>query len=109
MKEGMGADPAGAQGFIDGWRAHYDILLVVFRCLCMADQTGRVAAGCAVCLPVDSAVARRKLLKVFSGIDAGHGDDVRDEVSPANADAELVVGSQAGLALMVARYVAGTA
>jgi hypothetical protein len=113
IEEGIGADPSGEDGFVDGWSIKYEKFLVHFSSIIVADGSGKVGAELAGSRFVDNVRPGAKELATFQGLDAKAWDDVSYSIAPATADAVVVAGDPADLAMMVKEgyslYVAGTA
>lgn len=113
IEQGIPADPAGDVGFVDGWSVKFDKFLVVFSAIKVEDADHKLGGLMAGSKLVDNTKPNRKPLVSFDGIDAQHWDNVSYEISPAQADTEIVAGTAADLQLMVENgysiYVAGVA
>lgn len=99
IEEEIPADPDG--GFIDGWTLHYTKFLVNFSGISVADAAGNVAASSDESYFVDNTVAGRKELIAFEDLDAKAYEKVSYQIKPAAADAVVVAGDKADLAMMV--------
>lgn len=113
IEQGIDADPSGSEGFVDGWSIKYDKFLVHFSAIAVADGAGKIGAELAGSRFVDNVKPGVKELVTFQGLDAKAWDEVSYTVAPAAADAVIVAGDPADLAMMVkegyALYVEGKA
>ena len=107
------SDPTGEAGFVDGWTLHYDKFLVSHQAFTVADDAGAIVARMDRARFVDNTRPGRKLLATFPGLEAKAYERVEYRIAPAPADAEVVAGSAADLAMMAAHgyslYVEGSA
>jgi hypothetical protein len=114
IEEGIGPDPAGAEGFTDGWSLKYAKFLVAFHAVTVADSTGTIGASMSGSRLVDNVRPGRKELVTFANLDARAWDKISYQIRPAAADTELVGGADpADLQMMVKNgysiYVEGSA
>jgi hypothetical protein len=113
IEDEIPADPAGEEGFIDGWTLHYDKFLVVFHDIKVGDGGGEIAAEMQGSRFVDNTEPGRKELVSFSRLGAKAWDAVSYQIKPATKDTTVVAGSETDLAMMVEKgysiYVEGSA
>lgn len=113
IEEGIGADPTGESGFIDGWSIKYDKFLVHFSSIVVADDSGSVGAELSGSRFVDNVAPGAKELVTFEELEAKAWDAVSYTIAPATADAVVVSGDPADLAMMTSKgyslYVEGKA
>jgi hypothetical protein len=103
----------GTTGFVDGWSLKYDKFLVCHHNITIADGTGAVVAQQETPTFVDNTVVGEKELVTFPDLTAKAYTQVSYEIKPCTADAQVVAGDPADLAMMVQNgysfYASGTA
>lgn len=113
IETGIPSDPDGQSGFVNGWSLHYDKFLVNFHAITIADHDGNVGAKMEGSRFVDNTKPGRKDLVSFDGVDAKAWEKVSYQIKPALADAVVVAGDPADLAMMAQNgysiYVEGSA
>lgn len=103
----------GTDGFVDGWRVKYAKFLVNYHEITVAEADGTVVAKLDRSRFVDNTKPGVKELVTFTDLAAKAYSQVSYEIKPAVADAVVVAGDPADLAMMVAKgyslYAEGTA
>ena len=103
----------GTTGFVDGWAVKYSKFLVNWHNITVADAAGNVVAKIDGSRFADNTKVGVKELVTFPNLDAKAYTQVSYEIKPAVADAKIVAGDPADLAMMVSKgysvYAEGTA
>ena len=103
----------GTNGFVDGWSVKYSKFLVNYHNIAVADAAGKVVASLDKSRFVDNTKIGVKDLVTFPNLPAKAYTQVSYEIKTAVADAFVVAGDPADLAMMVSKglsfYAEGTA
>ncbi len=91
----------GTSGFVDGWSLKYDKFLVCHHAITVADDSGTVVAQQTTSTFVNNVVVGEKELITFPDLTAKAYTQVSYEIKPCTADAKVVAGDAADLAMMV--------
>lgn len=90
IEQGIPSDPAGEDGFYDGWSVKYAKFLVTYHGIRVADAAGTVIAEQTDALLVDNVLPGRKELVRFDGIEAKAWERVSYQIKPATSATKLV-------------------